>query len=70
MTDELRAAAELCINKMNEYGYLPGSFVDECIPVLQAYLAEHPADDDEPVTEEWLLSIEHRVVRDGVISVV
>ena len=25
--------------------------------VSQAYLAEHPADDDEPVTEEWLLSV-------------
>ena len=34
--------------------------------VTQAYLAEHPADDDEPVTEEWLLSIGFELTREGL----
>ena len=58
--DDIRAAAERCKD-------LFGTFVDfdnmpiECIKDLfvlaQAYIAEHPADDDEPVTDEWLDSV-------------
>lgn len=29
----------------------------DTVPLVTAYLAEHPADDDEPITERWLLSI-------------
>lgn len=30
---------------------------DDCDILAQAYLAEHPADDDEPITGTWLHSI-------------
>ena len=58
MTDELRAAAEHLLDppfvsdfsKYLECGQL----------VASAYLAGHPDDDDEPVTEEWLRSIGFR----------
>jgi len=34
-----------------------GSFGADLETLGQAYLAEHPADEDEPVTAEWLRSI-------------
>lgn len=43
--------------------FVEGRGVDEFKRLLDlfvlkdAYLAEHPADDDEPVTEEWLRSV-------------
>ena len=32
-------------------------FSVDMIAVANAYLAEHPADDDEPIVEAWLLSV-------------
>ncbi len=56
---KLRAAAERL-----ERAYLAGlpSLVPEqhfadCRDVARAYIAEHPADDGERITEDWLLSI-------------
>jgi hypothetical protein len=34
--------------------------------LADAYLAEHPADDDEPVTEEWLRAVGFVTHRQGV----
>ncbi len=70
MSDELKAAAErlrkhyACYSVCDSPYFLPEiSMIN--MPLLdcdekdvsQAYLAEHPADDGEPITKEWLLSI-------------
>ena len=62
--DELRAAAERVakyIRKkepdMLSVGKPMQAFMADVRKVAAAYLAEHPADDAEPVTEDWLLSI-------------
>ena len=69
MTDELRAAAERVLSNSEDDHwldfadnpvFLPGVrpwFADAVVELASAYLAEHPADDDETVTEEWLRSI-------------
>ena len=36
---------------------MPGCLNTDLRTLGEAYLAEHPSDDDEPVTEEWLHSI-------------
>lgn len=33
-----------------------GQAHDDAARIVDAYLQEHPADDDEPLTEEWLRS--------------
>ena len=35
-------------------GYGQDALFKDCGCLADAYLAEHPEDDDEPVTEEWL----------------
>ncbi len=61
--EELRAAAERCegyyLARKTPPGAasLPGEMRELLGKVLAAYLAEHPADDDEPITEEWLRSV-------------
>ena len=55
---ELRAAAERLRGKGRASGYF-GSHL-HCLDykaLATHYLAEHPADDAEPVTEDWLLSV-------------
>lgn len=64
MSKEAREAAERIVNAQRFWtgtvpfgpGYLD---IDErdVMRVARACLAEHPADDDEPVTAEWLESI-------------
>lgn len=64
MSNELRAAAETilrCIDTQEtELGvkYLrndtPGMGLAEPYRLAEAYLAEHPADDDEPANREWV----------------
>lgn len=68
MSDELRAARErLRLAQIKwvaayESGNTPTQLKDELwiqdmMLIVDAYLTEHPADDDEPVTTKWLLSI-------------
>lgn len=55
MSDELRAAAKLMIKHLPPPGITKiGSFDVACLAIAKAYLAEHPSDDGELVTEEWL----------------
>ena len=58
MTDDVRAAAERITRSVHEAVYtgplsLQGKLADALI-VADAVLAEHPADDGDPVTGEWL----------------
>lgn len=55
MNDErtLRDKASDAIHRLR-LGEVPS--LGDTLDVLQAYLDEHPADDDEPVTREWLLA--------------
>jgi hypothetical protein len=61
-SDELRAAAMRTVNayaeKISEW-YLAKSRPAEAdaFDLALAYLADHPADDAEPVTAEWLASV-------------
>lgn len=55
MTDDLRQAAERIVSSgepENRSGYCL-----DAISLARAYLAEHAADDDEPVTEGWLIGL-------------
>jgi hypothetical protein len=60
MSEELRRAAEEVVEAGSRA--LSGApcvqisrhLWDCCVSTARAYLAEHPADDGEPVTEEWL----------------
>lgn len=54
MTDELRSAAERVIDWYDRDGSVGGIVCP--IEELRKLLAEHPEDNDEPVTEEWLTS--------------
>jgi len=59
MTDELRAA--VAIFEAGPDVHSDGFEYFQAVGTLaRAYLAEHPADGDEPVTEEWLRSIGFR----------
>lgn len=54
----LRAAAELASELLEEHPDHGGRCEFCCAAkVVNAWLAEHPSDDDEPVTEEWLREI-------------
>lgn len=50
---ELREAALLLERKPS----IANKYDNAAVKVARAYLAEHRADDDEPVTEEWLRGI-------------
>jgi hypothetical protein len=39
---------------IKEDGSYKHKWIEDLCTITDAYLAEHPADDDEPVTEEWL----------------
>ncbi len=64
MDDELRQAAEQVVaayEEMNRRLPLAGGIpqpietsTDKAVMLARAYLAEHPADEGEPVTEDWL----------------
>ncbi len=62
--NELRAAAERLTDPEDGIGegtandYVCGGFAaDDAFALATAYLAEHPADDGEPITAEWLRSV-------------
>lgn len=64
MTPDQQAAIERLRNRAaggtpySRYGYLCDVVLGEDLQaVADAYLAEHAADDGEPVTEEWLRSV-------------
>ena len=69
MTEELRAAAERVRNFIDDWKhyYTPGQGIGNRVSLpwkvygdvelIVNELAEHPADDGEPVTEEWLRSV-------------
>jgi hypothetical protein len=52
--DELRATA-FAVASADGYDKMP--IVEIAVVLAHAYLADHPADEDEPVTEDWLRSI-------------
>lgn len=68
MSEELRSAAErILYSPTLHLGDGPGVACirpEDAVALAEAYLAEHPADDGEPVTAEWLESI--GFYRDGV----
>lgn len=56
---ELRAAAERVIEwyeTVRHYGGVWGELAGQIVLLARQYLAEHPADDGEPVAEERLLA--------------
>ena len=71
MSDELRAAALIALNTETvKSGYDPWTQshflepkysekmrLEAAKKLAEAYLAEHPADDDEPATDDWQMSI-------------
>lgn len=54
MTDEQRAALGRLRTSLGLSG---DQYMDDLETVSDLYLAEHPADDEEPVTEDWLRSV-------------
>jgi hypothetical protein len=49
-----KEAAKRLLSRREPYlGYSDGGMQGDAIAVSVAYLAEHPEDDDEPVTKEW-----------------
>lgn len=62
MNDELRATAERLLKWAEKHADDPAAMgkphvralIHDCGKLARAYLAEHPADDGEPVTVEWL----------------
>lgn len=70
MTDDVRAAAERLaryiagraevLEQLEHLGRMPPGLrlsIEDTAAVANAYLAEHPADDGEPVTADWLQSV-------------
>ena len=60
MSEELRKAAEIITKDAAFIRTLPKGMIEQsALDLAEAYLAEHPADDDseQPITEEWLMSI-------------
>ena len=56
MSEELKAAAERIAEHVRSNG-LNTISLDGLRTLARAYLLDHPADDGEPVTEEWLRSV-------------
>jgi len=56
-TSELRAAAERLVAMWSHPEYRGSRTSNDALALARAYLAEHPTDDLEPVTEEWLRSL-------------
>jgi hypothetical protein len=57
-SEELRAAAKLLVAKES----IANRYDNAGVRLAKAYLAEHPVDEDEPVTREWLLSVGFREI--------
>jgi hypothetical protein len=54
---DLRDCATDIVNRLEEVGDPFAGDDWSMMQVARAYLAEHPADEDEPVTAEWLQSM-------------
>lgn len=57
-----RAAEDVCwlsrvYDPLWNKGHSNGSWQQDQDLIVTAYLAEHPADEDEPITEEWLRGV-------------
>ena len=68
MTNERRKAAERCRRELIDSWSdtaVKGPTYTQLLAVLDAYLAEHPADDDDPLTAEWLTTAGGQVGEDG-----
>lgn len=65
MSDELRSAAERFAKQRPSEAYpwpcemseQPAQRVADMALLARAYLAEHPADDGEPITREWMNTV-------------
>lgn len=63
MSKELREKAERLVYAHEQMESLfpilagKGDAMTDSLAVCRAYLAEHPLDDEEPVTEKWLRSV-------------
>ena len=55
---DLRAAAELVRSKPT----ISNKYDNAASKLARAWLAEHPTDDDDPITPEWLLSVGFKAV--------
>ena len=72
---ELRAAAEDTLREsagllLQEFGFHSSGTARRACMLAESYLAEHPADDAEPVTEEWLLSVGFKRAEDDPVILV
>jgi hypothetical protein len=72
-TTELRAAALYLIQPPDDANPYRGSvemrrFVGKSLELADAVIAEHPADDEEPASDEWLQSIGFVVEESGTLS--
>jgi hypothetical protein len=56
-TEELRACAIQAQEALHETGDPHNGDDWATMQVVKAWLADHPADDDEPVTTEWLAAV-------------
>lgn len=56
-----------CDKSISERSDINNRWNIQAVKVVHSYLAEHPADEDEPVTEEWLktLATEFEMDKDG-----
>lgn len=60
-TNELRAAAERILEGGGG-GNMAHPVDHDAMAVARGYLAEHPADSDEPISRNWLLSVGFKAV--------
>jgi len=51
--DDLRKSAKWHLDQLKAKDYVGESVM----PILEAYIADHPADDNKPITREWLREI-------------
>lgn len=74
MNDELKAAAErLRADAYADWDYMDGIYasdkqLEDRRLIAKAYLAEHPADNDEPITDSWLRKIGFQDMETGLES--
>lgn len=53
---------------LDERGEHRIEYLTDLAVITDAYLSEHPSDDAQPVTEEWLMKVGFRVREDGVMT--
>lgn len=56
--NELRAAAERLMSHDFDRGGIDSFAINDLVmPLARGYLAEHPADDSEPICIDWIMSL-------------